>query len=85
MNCQQCGLPDPYRGQGDGIGSCECPRCDCCGAAPDECDCDRDYDEYHAFDDDDPDAEFDDFLCNDLACPRRRARAATKRTEVSTP
>ncbi|MET9303209.1 hypothetical protein ABZX66_28200 [Micromonospora aurantiaca] len=47
MTCDVCGLPDPYRGQGDGIGSCDCPRCDC-GAArssafctcPDEgCDC----------------------------------------------
>jgi hypothetical protein len=30
--CDVCGMPDPYRGQGDGIGSCDCPRCDC-GAA----------------------------------------------------
>lgn len=28
-----CYLPDPYRGQGDGIGSCGCPRCDGCTAA----------------------------------------------------
>ncbi|GHJ11192.1 hypothetical protein TPA0907_55590 [Micromonospora humidisoli] len=28
-DCDVCGLPDPYRGQGDGIGSCDCPRCDC--------------------------------------------------------
>ena len=27
--CDVCGLPDSYRGQGDGIGSCDCPRCDC--------------------------------------------------------
>lgn len=27
--CVECGLPDPYDGQGDGIGSCECPRCGC--------------------------------------------------------
>ena len=26
--CDVCGLPDPYNGQGDGIGSCDCPRCD---------------------------------------------------------
>lgn len=32
MTCDVCGLPDNYRGQGDGIGSCDCPRCDC-GAA----------------------------------------------------
>ncbi|MFI6160373.1 hypothetical protein ACIA59_10535 [Micromonospora haikouensis] len=28
MICDVCGLPDLYRGQGDGIGSCDCPRCD---------------------------------------------------------
>jgi hypothetical protein len=27
--CVECGLPDPYHGDGDGIGSCDCPRCDC--------------------------------------------------------
>ena len=27
-DCDICGLPDYYGGQGDGIGSCECPRCD---------------------------------------------------------
>lgn len=26
--CDVCGLQDPYNGTGDGIGSCECPRCD---------------------------------------------------------
>ena len=26
--CDVCGLPDPYDGGGDGIGSCGCPRCD---------------------------------------------------------
>jgi len=25
--CVECGLPDD--GWGDGIGSCDCPRCDC--------------------------------------------------------
>ena len=33
MVCDVCGLPDPYRGDGDGIGSCDCPRCEGCGAA----------------------------------------------------
>ncbi|MCT2278007.1 hypothetical protein M3G91_10255 [Micromonospora chalcea] len=34
MTCDVCGLPDPYRGDGDGIGSCDCPRCDHgCGVA----------------------------------------------------
>ena len=39
-----CGLPDPYNGDGDGIGSCECPRCEWCGAAPLECSCESDDD-----------------------------------------
>lgn len=43
--CWDCRLPDPYNGQGDGIGSCECPRCEQCGGPPLQCDC-RDYDEY---------------------------------------
>lgn len=37
--CMNCYLPDPYRGRGDGIGSCECPRCQTCAAGPEECDC----------------------------------------------
>jgi len=44
VRCDVCMLPDPYNGQGDGIGSCECPRCDCgtaagsalCGCPPDD-------------------------------------------------
>ena len=28
IDCDVCGLPDLYDGQGDGIGSCQCPRCD---------------------------------------------------------
>ena len=47
--CHNCGLPDPYRGQGDSYGSCDCPRCTYgCGAGPGDCDCYResgDYDE----------------------------------------
>lgn len=31
MRCPECLLPDPYNGQGDGIGSCDCPRCERCG------------------------------------------------------
>ena len=31
--CDVCGLPDPYAGTGDGIGSCDCPRCECGAAA----------------------------------------------------
>lgn len=33
LPCDVCGLVDPYNGQGDGIGSCGCPRCDCGNAA----------------------------------------------------
>jgi len=38
--CDVCGLPDPYRGAGDGIGSCDCPRCDGGEAAAHSCFCD---------------------------------------------
>lgn len=51
MTCDVCGLYDTYRGRGDGIGSCDCARCDC-GAARGSylCDCPPD----------DPDDWFDD-------------------------
>lgn len=39
MECVNCGLPDMYEGGGDGIGSCDCSRCEWCGAAPLRCDC----------------------------------------------
>lgn len=71
MRCFECGLPDNYNGQGDGIGSCECSRCDCCGGGPQECDCTREFDEMY----EDPDGPYDP-LCNDEACPWRRARLA---------
>lgn len=29
--CVGCSLPDLHDGQGDGIGSCQCPRCEDCG------------------------------------------------------
>jgi hypothetical protein len=32
VRCDVCNLPDLHNGQGDGVGSCDCPRCDC-GAA----------------------------------------------------
>jgi hypothetical protein len=73
MNCQRCGLPDSYRGQGDGIGSCDCSRCECCGAAPYECECGRDWDEN--YDEDDGTV---DYLCNDLTCDFRRSRVALR-------
>lgn len=75
MTCPACGLPDDYRGEGDGIGSCECSRCDCCGRGPDDCECRRDWNDYdHAEDLDD---EFDPF-CNDTSCSWRRARLDRK-------
>ena len=40
LPCFDCGLPDLHNGAGDGIGSCECPRCETCGAPP-GCDCSR--------------------------------------------
>ncbi|TBL44269.1 hypothetical protein EYA84_02165 [Verrucosispora sp. SN26_14.1] len=43
MTCDVCGLPDRYRGQGDGIGSCDCPRCDCGAASGSQfCTCEPD-------------------------------------------
>jgi hypothetical protein len=45
MPCLECNLPDPYNGGGDGIGPCECPRCDECGAPPLVCYHDE-YDDY---------------------------------------
>lgn len=69
MTCEQCGLPDMHHGQGDGIGSCDCPRCLCCRAAPGECDCARDWDEL----DDDP-CEPTDWWCNDASCDHLQAR-----------
>jgi hypothetical protein len=29
MTCVECGLVDDHHGNGDGVGSCDCPRCDC--------------------------------------------------------
>lgn len=65
--CDVCGLPDPYRGHGDGIGSCDCPRCDCGTARSSSfCSCDPacsyclsktcagDCDEAYADDEDEP-------------------------------
>lgn len=59
MTCDVCGLPDDYRGQGDGIGSCDCPRCDCGSAKYSVfCDCpDDDYSDGEWPDDPWPDAE----------------------------
>jgi hypothetical protein len=61
MPCVVCGLPDSYHGQGDGIGSCDCARCDC-GAASgsDFCVCpDDDWDRWGDLDDDDSDDEWE--------------------------
>lgn len=54
-HCWSCGLPDYYDGAGDGIGSCECPRCEWCSGPPLECSCEDDdyYDgEWRPEDDD---------------------------------
>lgn len=37
--CQQCGLPDLHDGDGDGIGSCDCTRCDDCDQPTLACRC----------------------------------------------
>lgn len=60
MTCDVCGLPDLHRGQGDGIGSCDCPRCDHgCGVARGSYLCNGPSDDGHPYDDD-PDAGWDD-------------------------
>lgn len=49
MRCDVCGLVDPFNGDGDGIGSCDCPRCEGpCGVAADSvlCGCPDDSDEW---------------------------------------
>lgn len=85
MRCQLCGLPDPYRSHGDGIGSCDCTRCECCGAGPDECECGRDWDDMKTFLDEDEIAEMEsEWLCNDWACDHRRARADRRRQQAAT-
>jgi hypothetical protein len=42
MRCFECGLPDNYLGHGDGIGSCDCARCEWCGGPPGVCNCSED-------------------------------------------
>lgn len=74
----ECGLPDPYNGGGDGIGSCECPRCECCGGAPDDdCRCNQSWEDVsYLYDGDEP----TDYLRNDPECDHlklRLERAAT--------
>lgn len=55
MPCDVCGLPDPYNGTGDGIGSCDCPRCDCGSASgSDFCTCPLTVDDQYDYEPDDP-------------------------------
>lgn len=77
MTCPRCGLPDSYRGQGDGIGSCDCSRCVCCGAGPDECECQYEVDEYYV----EPDEPWD-YLCSDSTCDHLLFRLARKAAAV---
>jgi len=42
--CPECNLPDPYNGHGDGVGSCDCPRNECCGQQSYFCTCASDDD-----------------------------------------
>lgn len=55
MECDVCNLPDLYRGQGDGIGSCDCPRCTCGAASWSQfCTCppEGDEDDFYWYDQD---------------------------------
>jgi hypothetical protein len=60
IECDVCHLPDPYGGGGDGIGSCDCPRCDGQEAASGSvlCDCPPN-DEYDWRDEGDEDGDED--------------------------
>jgi hypothetical protein len=51
--CDVCNMPDIHRGQGDGIGSCDCPRCDGGEAADGSafCVCPPDDQGLHGWDD----------------------------------
>lgn len=54
--CWECNLPDPYGGDGDGIGSCRCPRA-ACGCSPTDVEldlCRHGDDELPDWPDDDP-------------------------------
>ncbi len=53
--CANCGLPDLHNGDGDGIGSCECPRCGWCDSPPLMCDCETDDDGGFGWDDEEAD------------------------------
>jgi len=55
VECDVCGLPDPYDGGGDGIGSCECPRCDGGEAAASSVLCVCPPDDIDGYPDDDDD------------------------------
>lgn len=48
--CPECNLIDPYNGDGDGIGSCDCSRCDGCGEVSVFCDCDDYWDDRDGID-----------------------------------
>jgi hypothetical protein len=61
--CDVCGLPDPYQGTGDGIGSCGCPRCEC-GEAAHSAFCTCPPDDY--YDPDDDERDFDEEIRAEL-------------------
>lgn len=55
LECDVCGLPDLYGGTGDGIGSCDCPRCACGEAVHSQfCTC-SDYDDIDPYDEQEDD------------------------------
>lgn len=39
FECDLPDLPDRHNGHGDGIGSCDCARCEWCGGPPGVCNC----------------------------------------------
>jgi hypothetical protein len=79
--CFDCDLPDPYNGAGDGIGSCECPRCEDCGLPPRLCHCDE-WDDDWGDSYDDP---YDWTPCDKPGCTCQVPAMVTARTVLDEP
>jgi hypothetical protein len=81
MECDLCGLPDPYFGDGDGIGSCGCPRC-ACGAAADSVFCQCPPEDVPGWPEDDEDERYATLQAENLAAADLRRRCAVDRAII---
>jgi hypothetical protein len=77
--CFDCNMPDPYNGAGDGIGSCDCPRCEDCGAPPGGCNGHDDWD------DDEGDDPYAWTPCGQPGCACQVPVMVTVRTVLDAP